>query len=87
MSGVLIVRLRLRHGVVMSNGRAAGEGDRQVHLAPIPAGVDEPAYLVAFCDLVIQPGTADVVDGMSGMPCMVCLLRSPGPANSPTAAP
>ncbi|WP_228688442.1 hypothetical protein [Amycolatopsis keratiniphila] len=87
VSGAPIVRVRLRRGAVMPTGRVAGESDRQVHLAPLPAGVDGPVRLVAFCGLVIQPGTVDVVEGMSGMPCTVCLLRSPGPANTAAPAP
>lgn len=74
-----IVFARLRRGVKLPGGRVVGETDREVHLISVPAGADRPAVLVAYCGLVIRPGQADLVDTLSGMPCPLCMVRSPDP--------
>ncbi|RSD26453.1 hypothetical protein EIY87_00100 [Amycolatopsis eburnea] len=65
--------------MTLPGGRVVGETDREVHLIPIPLGDDRPAALVAYCGLVIRPGQADLVDTLAGMPCPLCMVRSPAP--------
>lgn len=64
----LMAVVRLRHGVV-------GECRRVSHLVPVPAGGPVPEQLVAVCGELIVPGQAEVLDGISGMPCEGCLAR------------
>lgn len=69
-----LVAARLRRGVRLPSGRLTGESDRQVHLFPVPIGTAAPAQLTAVCGLVIEPGMADLVDAVIGLPCSTCLL-------------
>lgn len=62
--------VRLRRGVV-------GETKRTCHLVPTPNGDAMPETLIALCGEVIKPGTAELLDTPSGMPCVGCLFRSP----------
>jgi hypothetical protein len=73
---MLLVRLKSRgpHGVMV------GESRRVCHLVPLPQGNDAPEVLRAYCGQEIAQGTAELLDGMSGMPCEPCLARSPIPA-------
>lgn len=59
--------VRLRRGIV-------GETRRVCHL--VPASLPDPAELTALCGEVIQPGQADLLDGLRGMPCDQCLALS-----------
>ncbi|MFF1611418.1 hypothetical protein ACFVYA_26850 [Amycolatopsis sp. NPDC058278] len=72
-NGGMLALVRLRRGVV-------GESRRVCHLIPVPAG-PVPAHLTALCGESIFPGEAEVLDGLRGMPCHACLVRSapPGP--------
>lgn len=70
--------VRFRSGVV-------GETRRTVHLVELPAGVADtlalnelPHVLTALCGQGFAPGTADVLAGIAGMPCVDCVRRSPG---------
>ena len=65
-----VLLVRLRPGVV-------GERDRACHLVPTPTKDTMPTSLVAYCGLVIQPGTAELLNAPDGMPCVDCLFRSP----------
>ncbi|MDX8032976.1 hypothetical protein SK803_22385 [Lentzea sp. BCCO 10_0856] len=65
-----VLLVRLRPGVV-------GETQRACHLVPTPPNDVMPTSLVAYCGLVIQPGTADLLSAPDGMPCVSCLLRIP----------
>jgi len=63
-----------------------GESRRTVHLAPLPPAVREPSsigeyagVLTALCGQTFNPGEAEVLPGMRGMPCEECLIKSPGP--------
>jgi len=78
---MLAVRLRL--GAVLSNGRVAGHVDQPVHLVPIPEGPVVSSPLRAYCGLMIEPRTAEVVDAVSGAPCVKCLLAAPASQWSP----
>ncbi|SEC71773.1 hypothetical protein [Amycolatopsis tolypomycina] len=67
----MLALVRLRRGVV-------GESRRVCHLIPVPAG-PVPDRLMALCGESICPGDAEVLDGLRGMPCHVCLVRSAPP--------
>ena len=69
---ILLVRLRPR----LPNGNWVGERERVVHLVPMPQSREVPEALLAYCGQVILPGTAELLDGLSGMPCNRCLARS-----------
>nr|WP_307796374.1 hypothetical protein [Amycolatopsis sp. 195334CR] len=64
--GPAMMIVRLRRGIV-------GETRRVCHLVPASAGSTE---LSALCGEVIQPGQADLLDGLRGMPCDRCLAQS-----------
>jgi hypothetical protein len=77
----LLVFVRFRSGVV-------GETRRIVHLVPLPQLVETtpggtpaqpPDRLVALCRQTFAPGDAEQLNEPRGMPCEVCLLRSPAP--------
>ena len=70
-----LVAARLRRGVRLPNGRTTGETDREVHLVPVFTG-GIPSQLTALCGLVLTPGMADVINAVTGMPCLVCLALS-----------
>jgi hypothetical protein len=38
-----------------------------------------PEHLTALCGEAIFPGEAEVLDGLCGMPCHACLVRSAPP--------
>jgi len=65
----LVAVIRLRRGVV-------GECKRVSHIVPIPEDGPIPAQLTALCGELIRPEQAEVLAGVSGMPCEVCLARS-----------
>lgn len=67
-----VLLVRLRRGVV-------GETQRTCHLVPTPPDDTVPPSLVAYCGLVIQPGTAELLSAPDGMPCVGCLFRTPLP--------
>ncbi|MEV4050391.1 hypothetical protein AB0J55_04315 [Amycolatopsis sp. NPDC049688] len=67
----MLALVRLRRGVV-------GESRRVCHLIPVPAG-PVPGHLTALCGEPIFPADAEVLDGLRGMPCHPCLLRSAPP--------
>jgi hypothetical protein len=71
-----VIAARVRRGVRLPNGRTAGESDRQVHLFPVAIGSPAPSQLTALCGLAIEPGMADLVDTVSGLPCEACLLAA-----------
>lgn len=73
---ILLVRLKPRG----PGGAVIGESRRVCHLVPVPQSGDVPEVLRAYCGQEIPPGTAELLDGMSGMPCEPCLARSPIPA-------
>lgn len=70
------VLVRLRPGVV-------GETRRVCHVVPVQLGGSVPEFLTAYCGLRIEAGTADLLDGPTGMPCVPCLVRMPLPGPSP----
>jgi hypothetical protein len=47
-----------------------------VHLIRIPMSRPMPAQLTALCGEHVNPGQAEVLDTISGMPCQRCLRRS-----------
>lgn len=64
----LVAIIRLRRGVV-------GECKRVSHLVPLPAEGPIPEQLTAFCGEPIIPADAEVLNGITGMPCETCLAR------------
>jgi len=54
-----------------------GESRRTCHLVPLPDADAMPRHLTAYCGLRIAPGSGDVLASPTGMPCEVCLARSP----------
>jgi hypothetical protein len=64
----LVAVIRLLRGVV-------GECRRVSHIVPMPAEGLLPERLVAFCGEVIFPAEAEVLEGITGMPCEACLAR------------
>jgi hypothetical protein len=73
---ILLVRLRSHQ----PDGTRVGERDRTCHVVPAPDSDGVPEVLRAYCGTPILPGTADLLDGVTGMPCQNCLARSPIPA-------
>ncbi len=67
----MLALVRLRRGVV-------GESRRVCHLIPVP-DVPFSGALTALCGEPIRPADAEVLDGLRGMPCHPCLLRSTAP--------
>jgi hypothetical protein len=73
---LLLVRLHARQ----PSGEQVGESKRTCHLVPVPADTaDIPTTLTAYCGLQIEPGAAELLASISGMPCELCMARSPGP--------
>lgn len=74
---ILLVRFLARR----PNGEAVGESRRVCHLVPLlGTGAEVAVTLRAYCGAEIAPGTAELLNGISGMPCETCLARSPIPA-------
>lgn len=72
----MLVRLRTRQ----PDGTVVGETRRVCHLVPVPDVDAMPRFLVAYCGLRILPDTAEVLPSVVGMPCELCMARSPLPA-------
>lgn len=71
MSAPVLVVARPLPGVV-------GETRRVAHLFP---EVDQvTGNLTALCEARFYWADLEVLDGVSGMPCEECLMRSPGPS-------
>jgi hypothetical protein len=64
----LVAVIRLRRGVV-------GECKRVSHIVPLPAEGPIPERLIAVCGEIIIPAEAEVLEGITGMPCEACLTR------------
>ncbi|MGO1049302.1 hypothetical protein [Crossiella sp. CA198] len=62
--------VRFRRGVV-------GESLRSCHLVPLPRGGDLPDVLTAYCGTRIERGQAEMLTRLAGMPCELCVARSP----------
>ena len=63
-----------------------GETRRVVHLFPLPADVAMPERLIAYCEATFGPGELELLERPLGMPCLICLQRSPRPTSEPSAA-
>jgi hypothetical protein len=72
-----VVAARFRLGVARSNGRRVGERDRQVHFVALPGDEPAPAVLKALCGDLLELAEAELLDGISGMPCVSCFARAP----------
>lgn len=72
--------VRLRQGVV-------GETRRVCHLVRIPDTGAPPATLHTLCGTAIAPGTAELLTGVTGMPCGPCWAKAPLPDTSRTPIP
>lgn len=73
---LMVVRLRTHR----PDGTTVGERERTCHLVPYTDSDAIPRSLMAYCGLEIAPGSAELLDGPFGMPCELCLARSPIPA-------
>lgn len=58
--------VRYRRGVV-------GETRRSCHLVPAPEAGAVPEVLIALCGQKFVPGTCDLLEIFTGMPCAVCV--------------
>lgn len=58
--------VRYRRGVV-------GETKRCCHLVPAPETDAVPEALIALCGQKFAPGTCDLLEIFTGMPCTVCV--------------
>lgn len=57
-----------------------GESQRVAHLVPLPAQAsDMPDVLHAYCGWDIVRGEYELLPGIVGMPCELCVLRAPCP--------
>ncbi|MEV0070829.1 MULTISPECIES: hypothetical protein [unclassified Amycolatopsis] len=54
-----------------------GETRRVVHLFPLPADATMPDRLTAYCDATFGPHELELLERPVGMPCVLCLRRSP----------
>ncbi|GDY28827.1 hypothetical protein [Gandjariella thermophila] len=70
----MILLVRLREGL-------RGERERVVHVVPVPEPDAVPDALTAFCGERIAPGSAELLPGPAGMPCVPCLVRMPPPSS------
>jgi hypothetical protein len=70
-AGPVVLFVRPLPGVV-------GERDRMVHVVPVSAEV-MPEVLTAYCGAMFAPGSAEMLPEPSGMPCFLCLVRTPLP--------
>jgi hypothetical protein len=70
---MIMVRLKARQ----PDGSMVGESRRTCHLVPLPEAGTSPSYLTTYCGLHIAPGAGEVLNAPAGMPCEVCLSRSP----------
>jgi hypothetical protein len=69
-----VLLVRFRPGLV-------GLTRRAVPVVPVPAAGSVPERLTAYCGLVFERGQAEAVEVAAGMPCELCLLRAPLPAD------
>ncbi|WP_425440489.1 hypothetical protein [Prauserella shujinwangii] len=60
--------VRLRRGVV-------GETRRVCHVVPLPGPGEIPDSLTALCGADLRPGEAELLHGITGMPCEPCLAK------------
>lgn len=58
-----------------------GETRRVVHLFPLPADAAMPERLTAYCEATFGPGELELLERPLGMPCLICLQRSPRPTS------
>lgn len=70
MSKLLMVRAR--EGLV-------GNVRRTCHVVVVPEDGTLPAFLTACCGVRFTPGSAELVNQISGMPCETCLAKAPVP--------
>ncbi|MCO1577700.1 hypothetical protein M8C13_18250 [Crossiella sp. SN42] len=69
-SPVLLI-VRYLRGVV-------GESQRSCHIVPLPTNGDLPDVLTACCGTRITRHQTELLTRMAGMPCELCVARSPG---------
>jgi hypothetical protein len=61
---------------------AVGETRRVAHLFPLPPDDSAPERLTAYCGETFGLGELELLDRPTGIPCVTCLRRSPGPDNT-----
>jgi hypothetical protein len=67
-----VLLVRLKRGVV-------GESRRTVHVVRLPQGNEVSDTLTAYCGEQIDPGKAEMLPELTGMPCNRCLLNASTP--------
>lgn len=72
-----VVAVRMRRGVPRADGRRAGERDRQVHFAALPAGEQAPPVVPTLCGDLLDLDSAELLEGVAGMPCVRCFTGFP----------
>lgn len=71
--------VRYRKGVV-------GETQRSCHLVPAPETDVVPETLIALCGQEFTPGTCDLLEIFTGMPCTVCVALAAAGASEVAGA-
>lgn len=78
-----VVAVRIRRGVLRADGRPAGERDRQVHFVTLATSAPAPPVLKTLCGDLLDPDAAELLDGISGMPCVKCFSCVPQATDAP----
>jgi hypothetical protein len=76
-----VIAARIRLGVPRTDGRRAGERDRQVHFVALPADRPLPPVLRTLCGDPLAREATDLLDSIAGMPCVRCLASVPPAAS------
>lgn len=77
-----LLLVRAREGLV-------GNVQRSCHIVIVPNDGALPEFLTACCGVRFTPGSAELLDQISGMPCEACIAKTPvleRPALEPTRA-
>lgn len=67
-----LLLVRAREGLV-------GNVRRSCHVVIVPDGGALPEFLIACCGVQFTPGSAELLDQISGIPCEACLAKAPLP--------
>lgn len=73
-ASVPIVLVRLRHDIP-----GIRQSQRAVHVVPADATNEPDSPWKTWCGTSIAPSDAEVLDGITGMPCERCMAQAPTP--------
>jgi hypothetical protein len=65
-----LLLVRAREGLV-------GDVQRSCHVVIVPDDGALPDFLTARCGVRFTPGSAELLNQISGMPCEVCIAKTP----------